>query len=77
MKKGFIYNKEIGGSHKSAAVYVEILEQHELPDTSYIEQWDCPHCGAIKTVYKTELLNHTRCTVCFKRSNQKFIEQHQ
>ena len=54
MKKGFIYNKEIGGSHKSAAVYVEILEQHELPDTSYIEQWDCPHCGAIKTVYKTE-----------------------
>ncbi len=32
MKKGFIYNKEIGGSHKSAAVYVEILEQHELQE---------------------------------------------
>ena len=67
------YNKEIGESHKSAAVYVETV----IHDDMYIEQWDCPHCGAIKSVYKTELLNHTRCTVCFKRSNQNFIEKHQ
>ena len=35
MEKRFTYNKEIGGSHKSAAVYVETV----IHDDMYIEQW--------------------------------------
>lgn len=76
---GYTYNKEIGGKHQQAAVYVDLpLHKREPPvDDTFIPQWDCPHCGAIKSVYKTELLSHTRCLVCFKRSNQEYILKHQ
>lgn len=77
MLKGYIYNKEIGGDHKPAAVYVETAGPPDIPDDTFIEKWNCPHCGAIKSVYKTEVLTHTRCSVCFKRSNQKFVIEHQ